>query len=186
MKFKNRPNQCIFHDDGTEIWISRSVVVAVCAVLIKEDQPYILVNQRGPGLPNAQYQWNLPCGYLDYDETTQEAAVREVWEECGVDLNPLMSVAKALYFEVPWDVSSTPLGEKQNVTIHHGVVTEVEALPQVSNAYNEPDETVDIRWAPLSDTVQLDFAFNHFDRIKKFIEHIKKDLNLDYRRLLQQ
>ena len=26
--------------------------------------------------------WNLPCGFLENNETAKEGAVREVWEEC--------------------------------------------------------------------------------------------------------
>lgn len=38
--------------------------------------------------------WNLPCGYLENDETVQQGALREVYEETGasVKLGPLLVV----------------------------------------------------------------------------------------------
>lgn len=173
MKFNNRPNECVITTDGRSIWVSRSVAVAVCVVLMCQRRAYILVNQRGPGLPDFQGYWNLPCGYLDYDETTEQAAVREVWEECGVNALQLLAGARAEYFSKPWDISSTPSGAKQNVTIHHGLYAEVETLPELSSAHNDPGETSDIRWLPLSEVDALQYAFNHRSRIDKFLAHIE-------------
>lgn len=180
MKFNNRPNECVTTVDGRQIWASRSVTVAVSIIVVCEQVPYILVNQRGIGVPDFQGYWNLPCGYLDYDETTQEAAVREVWEECGVNVLDLLPHSDAEFFSHPWDISSIPRGEKQNVTVHHGLHARVIELPPVSNANNEPDETADIRWLPLAEVDQLEYAFNHRARIDKYLEHLRQALGVSY------
>jgi 8-oxo-dGTP pyrophosphatase MutT (NUDIX family) len=174
MNFKNRPNECVTTVDGREIWVSRSVTTAVCILLECEGRPYILVNQRGTGVPDFAGYWNLPCGYLDYDETTAEAAMREVWEECGVNSLTLLELATCEFFSHPWDIGSTPMDKRQNVTIHHGLYAKVDALPGLSNEHNEPNETADIRWLPLSDLDTLTFAFNHRARIDKFLVHLEK------------
>ena len=173
MKFNNRRNECVTTVDGREIWISRSVTTAVCILLEWEGRPYILVNQRGTGVPDFAGYWNLPCGYLDYDETTAQAAMREVWEECGVNSLTLLESAICEFFSHPWDISSTPVDKRQNVTIHHGLYAKVDQLPVVSNANNEPNETADIRWLPLSEVDTLSFAFNHRVRIDKFLAHLE-------------
>ena len=172
MKFNNRQNEQVFLADGREIWLARDIAVAVSAIAIHKDTPHVLINQRGPGVPNFQGYWNLPCGYLDYDETTQEAAIREVWEECGVNIRPLLEQCHAAFFDQPWDVNSTPRGDRQNVTIHHGFVATVDQLPAVSNANNEPNETSDICWLPLSQVQELEFAFDHKPRIGRFVDHV--------------
>jgi 8-oxo-dGTP pyrophosphatase MutT (NUDIX family) len=172
MQFNNRANECVTTSDGREIWASRSVTVAVCILLECAGQPYILVNQRGTGVPDFAGYWNLPCGYLDYDETTAEAAMREVWEECGVNSRALLKSAICEFFSYPWDVSSTPTGTRQNVSIHHGLYAKVDTLPALSNAHNEPNETADIRWLPLCDLDSLTFAFNHRARIARFLAHL--------------
>ena len=33
-------------------------------------------------------KWCLPCGYMEYDETYEEAAIREVKEEVGISISP--------------------------------------------------------------------------------------------------
>lgn len=185
MQFNNRPNECIQTTDGRTLWLSRSVAVAVSVLLVQKEQPFILVNQRGPGVPDFQGFWNLPCGYLDYDETTQEAAVREVWEECGVNLQPLLPLSEVDFFETPWDVNSRPTSAKQNVTIHHGLVAVVEELPTLTGENSEPDETMDMRWLPLQQVHQLEYAFNHLRQIHRFIERLSQQANRDYRTLLE-
>lgn len=180
MKFNNRPNECATTTDGRQVWLSRSVTVAVSIVVVFQQRPYILVNQRGTGVPDFQGYWNLPCGYLDYDETTEEAAVREVWEECGVNVLELLPQCDAEFLSYPWDISSTPRGDKQNVTVHHGLHAEVAELPPTSNIHNEPNETADIRWLALADVDQLTYAFNHRARIHKYSAHLHKVLGVNY------
>lgn len=172
MKFNNRPNEFVTLADGREVWLARDIAVAVSALAIYQNEPYILVNQRGTGVPNFQGYWNLPCGYLDYDETTREAAIREVWEECGVNLLPLLDASHAHFFDHPWSVNSAPGGTRQNVTIHHGLIVSVNQLPEVSNANNEPNETMDIRWLPLNQVAKMEFAFDHKPRIAQFVQHV--------------
>lgn len=181
MKFKNRPNECATTTDGRQIWISRSVAVAASIIVVHEQCPYILVNQRGTGMPDFQGYWNLPCGYLDYDETTAEAAMREVWEECGVNVLDLLPKSSVEFFSHPWDVSSKPRSEKQNVTVHHGLHAEVTELPVLSSANNEPNETADIRWLPLAEVDSLEYAFNHRARIEKYISYLQRVAGIDCR-----
>lgn len=185
MKFNNRKNECIETKDGRVVWLSRSVAVAVCILVVVQDRPHILVNQRGTGVPDFQGYWNLPCGYLDYDETTEEAAIREVWEECGVNLVPVLEGSVAEFFTRPWDINSEPTHEKQNVTVHHGLVAKLDSLPAVSAENNEPNETTDIRWLSLDQVHTLNFAFNHQNRIRKFIEHVANVTDLDFRTQLR-
>lgn len=184
MKFRNRPNKMVVSEDGREIWLARHIAVAVTALAIHDDEPYVLVNQRGPGVPNYQGYWNLPCGYLDYDETTQEAGIREVWEECGVDIQPLLDRAHIRFFDQPWDVNSRPGGTKQNVTIHHGFAVSVSSLPRTSNLYNEPNETLDIKWLALREVNEFEFAFDHKSRIAQFVQRIREPTGLDYTRYI--
>lgn len=185
MQFRNRKNQVIHLEDGRELWLSRSVAVTVTVLAEFQGMPYVLINQRGPGLPDAVGLWNMPCGYLDYDESTGEAALREVWEECGVNLSALREGALADYLDLPWDINSRPDPGKQNVTIHHALVTRVAALPAVSDAHNEPFETTAIAWTPLPELQNFEFAFNHASRIGHFVEFLAHRHSVDYREFLR-
>lgn len=38
------------------------------------------------GVPPRIGFWSFPCGYVEYDETIQQAAIRETREECGLEV----------------------------------------------------------------------------------------------------
>ena len=177
MKFKNVENEHLVVD-GRDIWLSRSVaVVATVCVLFRGDL-YILINKRGKGTPDFQGYWNLPCGYLDYNETTGEAAIREVWEECGVNVTILDSLNVFDHMEKPWDVNSNPDKNRQNISFVHGMLAHVDNLPTTSLENNEPDEVEEVRWVKLKDykNKEYNYAFNHDVRIEKFINKLPNNL----------
>jgi ADP-ribose pyrophosphatase YjhB (NUDIX family) len=79
MKFNNRQNECIIHPEKkTQVFLSRSVAVVV--KVIRNDK--VLFVKRGTSVSHTG-KWCMPCGYLDYDETLKEAAMRELYEETG-------------------------------------------------------------------------------------------------------
>src|SRR6202050_3253107 len=61
----------------------RAASVAVC-VLIKDDEPCLLITRRAEGLRNHAGQWALPGASRDPGESVEEAALRELREETGV------------------------------------------------------------------------------------------------------
>lgn len=71
-----------------EASIERAAVVSAC--LIKKDNKYLLVQeaqQKVYGL------WNLPAGHVDKGEKIREAAVREVKEETGYDVQLIKEIS---------------------------------------------------------------------------------------------
>jgi len=133
----------------------------------------IAIEKRGnnPGL-DKQGLWCLPCGYLDWNESGTEAVKREVWEEIGLNLDDYRELAiTSVNVEQPWHVKTTPDENRQNVTLHYGMVIVKKELP-ILNPNNdcEPNEVADAAWATLSD-IQLnkyEFAFGHEKVIKQF------------------
>ncbi len=173
MKFNNRENEKIELPNGKEIWLSRAVAVVGTVCLIKDNIPYFLISQRGSGSADFQGLWNLPCGYLDWDETSGEAFIREVWEECGVNIKQINedeNILKLNYLDSPWDVNSNTTENRQNVSIHHGIIAHVLDLPtpQILNEVEE-DEVADVKWVSIYEIENYEYAFNHLERIQKFI-----------------
>lgn len=58
------------------------------SVLVVDDYGRILLGKRSEKSIYPS-KWCLPCGYIEYDETYIEAAIREVKEETGVSINPI-------------------------------------------------------------------------------------------------
>ena len=71
-----------------EASIEQAAVVAAC--LIKKDSKYLLVQE---GKPNIRGLWNLPAGHVDKGEQIETAAIREVKEETGFDVQLIKEIA---------------------------------------------------------------------------------------------
>lgn len=95
-----------------------------------EEQGKILLIKRGAE-PFKDF-WALPGGYVDWDETVEEAVAREVSEEIGVYSKPSRHPHQAI--DLAYSVSIT--GE-----------------PKAG------DDAVELLWAPLDDLPEL--AFDH-------------------------
>jgi 8-oxo-dGTP pyrophosphatase MutT (NUDIX family) len=176
MIFTNRENEKVDLEDGRTVWLSRSVAVVVHVWMKVDGVFYLLTGKRGPGCPDEVGRWNLPCGYLDWDEDLQQACQREVWEETGVKLADYLYQGKGkilvdAYSDVPWLVTSSITADnskKQNVSHHYGLVIEADELPPLSSENCEPGEISDLKWATKEEITELDFCFNHDTRISDF------------------
>ena len=61
---------------------SKHVWLGVCGVVIAEDGKWLVVKKTYGGLKG---KWSLPAGFVQPGETADEAVVREVKEETGID-----------------------------------------------------------------------------------------------------
>ncbi|MFL6240958.1 MAG: NUDIX hydrolase [Actinomycetes bacterium] len=64
----------------------RAAAVAICVVMAA-DEPAFLLTRRSTKLRAHRGQWALPGGSLDAGETAADAALRELREEVGLDLD---------------------------------------------------------------------------------------------------
>jgi len=150
--FSNRPNQAVY--------LSRSVAVMIVPIFRVNKISWVPLGKRS-GKVSDSGKWSLPCGYLDWDESGSEAAVREAYEELGLDLRSLIS-------DHPWFVQSDPeMDARQNVTLRFGCVVDADQLPKLTI---DGSEVVSAEWCKLSDAVvRNDLAFNHASIIREFI-----------------
>ena len=151
---------------GREYWISRSIaVVGFIYGYDKDEKEYILAVQRGTGTPDPEFvgKWCLPCGYLDYDETLEEALQREVFEETGVLLDKDT-------IDLP-EINSDPKSDKrQNVTFLYPATAKENDITNIplTTKNSEPNEVSDIKWIPYSEVDNYEWAFNHKELIKQY------------------
>ena len=91
----NRGNICtVIDDNGIERehcskcnFINYKNPYPCISVLIVNKNNEVLLGKRHK---NSIYpeKWCLPCGYIEYNETYEEAAIREVKEEVGILISP--------------------------------------------------------------------------------------------------
>ncbi|WP_204154400.1 NUDIX hydrolase [Leptolyngbya sp. CCY15150] len=166
--FKNRPNQPIVVE-GKTYWISRSVTVVPVLLFAIERQLYVPLGKRGIDMPNEQGKWGLPGGYLDFDETTSEAVIREVYEETGLNLPYLMAHHRVVGdLEHPYLIESRPL-YLQNVSLRFPLMIFVDDLPPLA-AKVGVGEVEELRWVPVEEAIAQDLAFEHHLLIQHCLE----------------
>jgi 8-oxo-dGTP pyrophosphatase MutT (NUDIX family) len=181
--FKNRHNTEYTVKDGEKekkIFHVRSTAVSIVLIAKYQNEYYVLINKRGPGCPDNVGKWNLIAGYLDWDETRKETAIREAWEECGVDVDEILLNYKIVKNDLDdaFHVNDEVISNRQNVTHYFGLIFECDKLPETTDKYNEPGETSDIKWINIKDVDNYDFAFNHNEKIKLYVK--KSQLFIKY------
>ena len=116
-----------------EYWISRSAAVA--GFIFTEDNGLrVLAVKRSENCPDEVGKWCCPCGYVDYDETVEEACSREIKEETNLTVSPNL-----LTFS---HIDSTPQG-KQNIIISYCSYSVNYAEQTI---YPNDNESEDVEW----------------------------------------
>ena len=153
--------------EGKEYWISRSLSVMGVIIAVEENAvPRVLAVKRGKGCPDFVGYWNCPCGYLDYDETLNGACVREIAEETGYQFKP-----ELLNF---FSINSSPLENRQNVSAQFFCF--IKGFPELVN-FEKSDETEEVKWIPVTELSDYDWAFNHQYIIANILEYGSKILS---------
>jgi 8-oxo-dGTP pyrophosphatase MutT (NUDIX family) len=77
-------------------------VYGVCVLVKTKEDEYVLVRHTYdlPGIKKTT--WTTPCGKVEEGETFEEAAVREVHEETGIDLR-ITGLYKVFQYEHLWE-----------------------------------------------------------------------------------
>lgn len=123
----------------------RPAVTTDCVVFTKEEEPKVLLIQRG----NEPYKgcWAFPGGFMNMEETAEECAVRELKEETGLTVKQIQQIGA--YSKVDRD----PRGR----TISIAYLAIVDAPAAVSGM----DDAAKAAWFPLTSLPSL--AFDHQD-----------------------
>ena len=141
-----------FDHNGQTLWFSRSIACSMY-LFVRErltGKWYVLVSKRGPGCPSAVGKWNVPGGYLDFDETLEDAAKRECFEETGVKVTEKVTLAS---------ISTDLKSKKQNVVCSFYAMREVSDISEIRSQFTydhgENNEVDDI------DLWEVDYFFNY-------------------------
>jgi len=149
-------------------WFSRSMAVAIFTFCKDKNGEWcVLASERGEEAADFRGYWNSVCGYLDYNENTRQAAIRELNEECGVKLDE--SILQFVGYE------DAPSANRQNVTFRFcAFVTDKTTDDFVfSKSLNEGKEVGEIKWLKINEIDNYKWAFGHEKRIKEIFEGFK-------------
>lgn len=148
---------CYFEKSKTEVHLRH---VVVDALVIKNKQ--ILLVKRGPGSVIEIGKWALPGGYLEMDETCEQAVVREVREETGYNCEVIE------LFRLNDNPKRPVENNRQNVS----VIYLVKPLEKVGIPDHEISE---IKWFDLDNLPSAkDMAFDHLDTINLYRSSLDK------------
>ena len=128
-------------------------IPAVAAVIIRNGQ--VLLSLRG-NEPN-KGKWGIPGGVVEVGEKIEEALIREVKEETGVDVKPLKRVA--IFDSIRRDAE----GKVQ----YHYILFEY-LCEYVSGELRRGDDALDVKWVKISELHTLDIM----ELTRRFIEKI--------------
>lgn len=174
--FDNKHNTEYETKDGIK-WDSRACAVVAHVWFIKNGEPFVLVGKRG-NVTDHSGKWNIPCGYLDWNENLESAMKREVWEETGLNLDDFFGPKIYSKMTQPWMVYSEPTENRENVAMHMGVVVDMvdNELPELSLDYMEDEESTGAYWMHYDSALQIpaeEWAFNHRTRLQQFRDEIR-------------
>ncbi len=136
--------------------------VTVNAIVINEKKEILLIKRALQLLRGGKYA--LPGGFLDRDETTKEAAVRELMEETGIEgeVDFLFKIEDS-----PERLNEEGRGGRQNVDM-------IYVIKKTGGEFKDNDEVSEIKWFSFEDLPkEKDFAFDHRDVIMKYFQYLE-------------
>ena len=195
----SKPNfQITDKETGKEYWISRSVIVVPFVFNIINNEIYTIIEKRGKAVSSTG-KWCCPCGYIDWDETLEEACSREVKEETGLNISPKefkfnsynsdykkgsavqnVSFRFACFISTSLEVNMSKIQTKEEIDdlkwIKVGTLRRKDYYNYVSSQYASYDY-LEIDKKSLNDS-NIKWAFDHNHLIIEVLKNHYKDLDL--------
>ncbi len=173
--FNNVENEKLQLLNGESVWRSRSLAVVstiianVMPETVKNSQTFICLIKRGLESSNEPGKFALPGGYLDWNETIQDCAAREIWEETGINVRSKNLLWR--YTEQPWKIDSNPTSD-QNVIFYTGFEVWVRSFDDLhkfmKTAHINEGEISEVKWISVRDAITMDLGFDHTDIISEY------------------
>ena len=126
--------------------------VGVGAIVLHESRVLLVKRGQAPALG----KWSLPGGLVDLGETTREAVVREVAEECGVRIT---------VGDVAGVVERVVRDEAGRIRYHY-VLVDYLAFPEGTRVAPGSD-AADVRWVEVDRLGELDTTEGLLDMVRR-------------------
>ena len=119
---------------------------------------YSFFDSDGDGYGDLKGGWEFPGGKIEENETAKEAACREVFEECGVKINPKMLTLH--------NVVTDPAQNCQNVTLRFCGMINKSRLKFSKPEGGEENEVSEVALIPFHEVSKYKWAFGHDEIIQ--------------------
>jgi 8-oxo-dGTP pyrophosphatase MutT (NUDIX family) len=173
-KFNNKPNK--------HLWVSRAVAVVGIVFAITLDGMKVLIAKRSDKMMDEAGKYGIPCGYLDWNETTFDGMTREVYEETSLYLPDHAYHLVTNNNKIPFTIHDSPANNRQNVSLLflsvYNFSPRMDMFPVDIEQYTN-EETSEVKWISLTDFYlkydhEYEWAFNHNETIKEAVKHFNR------------
>lgn len=142
-------------------WISRAMAVVGFVFKQIDDKLFVLIEKRGQGAADNIGSFCVPCGYLDFNETLEEAVLRELKEETGF----IGDKDKLIFLKI----NSNPNENRQNVSVHFAYFANNNENFNTNKAIGgEKDEIEYVTWLCIGTIKKIKW-------FKRLFKHNKKE-----------
>lgn len=161
-------NNFEFEHNGEKLWYSRSLACNIGVFRINNNEYEVLACKRGQGCEFNKGLWNIPGGFIDFNENAAQCAIRELFEETGIKI----SENKVKFYKL----STNPRGVRQTMNAsHYAFFEKEETLDWVfTTEFSENEETEEIKWIPISDLKKYKWTNNQIFLINSMCQKIKE------------
>lgn len=157
-----------FRYKGKKYWFSRTVGISHAVFAKNEDGNWcVLAKKRGHGNHTFPHLWTLPCVYIEFNQTGEQAAQKETYESANV----FIRIKDIIFFKA----LTSPSVNKQNVELQYYTIVEgrgVEVMTPIL-AHTEKKITEEVKWISLDTIQHYNWAFNHDEVILDMIKTLK-------------
>ncbi len=129
-------------------------VIVGIPVIIQNKKGEILLGKRSKNIAIYPNRWGIPGGLMDYKETPESAAKREIMEELGVEIK-ITKKSNKIYNVLP-----TKYHKLHGLNIvFYARITKGQPKPK--------DETQEVKWFKPSELKNMKLAYTHTEILKK-------------------
>ena len=132
-------------------------VVGVGAIILNADQILLEKRKNSPG----KGKWTIPGGLVDLGETAEQAVIREVKEETGLEVYEprLVDVVNYISF-----------GEKDGVKYHYVIIDYI--VTSKGGKVNAASDADDLKWVPFQEVEK----YNLTESFRRFFQRNRQKL----------
>jgi ADP-ribose pyrophosphatase YjhB (NUDIX family) len=158
-------NNFEFEHNGEKLWYSRSLA-CIGFVFRKSQNTYeVLISKRGNGCEYNKGKWNVPGGFIDFNEDAKDCVIREMREETGINIS-----RDDLEFVF---LDTKPNNTRQSMIVGYAAFFNVEDTVdwEFTTQYAEENEVSEIKWINVRDIEKYKWSYRQMGYFNQVLKH---------------